>query len=378
MKKSLPIILGLTVLITGNLLAQNSDYNNGEIGIWVGSYGDLEVTNGVDSSIVDRISVLVAGATNQVYDYWNDIDVEEEWTELETPTLGSYESTITLNNAYSGEPPDVKVKQNHFMWESGGYSLLRYEVVNNESASLSARLGIEIVPQINYYQDTGNGEKYLENIIDYYSDTKIAVFTTEDSTEQVGFKFLNIDMARIQSLDDYTDYTKSDDQYYTLMTTPGFNVPDTATGTDPALVTVLSTGSQSISSGAGKVLYIGVAVGGDSTEMVNNMLALQDTAYLDVITENNKLWPESHSLEQNYPNPFNPATTIGFYLAQEDQVELRVYNILGEQVALLKNGVFTKGYHSITFNAADQPSGIYFYMLKTSASTITKKMILLK
>ncbi|MBN1638148.1 MAG: T9SS type A sorting domain-containing protein [Ignavibacteriales bacterium] len=83
-------------------------------------------------------------------------------------------------------------------------------------------------------------------------------------------------------------------------------------------------------------------------------------------------------LSQNYPNPFNPSTAIKFSLPEASVVKLSVYNILGEQVALLKNEQMNAGLHSVEFNASHLSSGIYLYRLEADKFTETKKMILLK
>ncbi|MBI1937973.1 MAG: T9SS type A sorting domain-containing protein [Ignavibacteriales bacterium] len=88
--------------------------------------------------------------------------------------------------------------------------------------------------------------------------------------------------------------------------------------------------------------------------------------------------PTNFELAQNYPNPFNPTTKITFTLSSKDVVRLKVYDILGREVAVLADGLFEVGKHEIEFNASRLPSGVYFYNLTTSSSSVTKKMLLLK
>ncbi len=93
--------------------------------------------------------------------------------------------------------------------------------------------------------------------------------------------------------------------------------------------------------------------------------------------------PESVQLYQNYPNPFNPATTIRFALPESGEVRLEVFNMMGEQVALLENGSRGAGYHTIEFNAANLASGIYLYRLQSKTpeagkQVLVKKMTLIK
>ena len=73
---------------------------------------------------------------------------------------------------------------------------------------------------------------------------------------------------------------------------------------------------------------------------------------------------KEYSLAQNYPNPFNPTTEINYNLAKSGNVTLKVYNILGSEVATLENGFMEAGKHSVKFNAKDFTSGVYFYTIK--------------
>lgn len=93
--------------------------------------------------------------------------------------------------------------------------------------------------------------------------------------------------------------------------------------------------------------------------------------------------PAEYSLEQNYPNPFNPSTAIDFTLALDSKVSLKVFNILGQEVAQLLNSDLAAGSHNVTFDAAGLNSGIYFYKLIATGIdgtefTDVKKMTLTK
>ncbi|HQF41457.1 MAG TPA: M14 family zinc carboxypeptidase [Ignavibacteriaceae bacterium] len=85
-----------------------------------------------------------------------------------------------------------------------------------------------------------------------------------------------------------------------------------------------------------------------------------------------------YSLSQNFPNPFNPETEISFALAKLDYVTLKIYNILGSEVATLVNEFMESGKHTIKFNASALTSGVYLYTIKSGNFTATRKMILLK
>jgi hypothetical protein len=88
--------------------------------------------------------------------------------------------------------------------------------------------------------------------------------------------------------------------------------------------------------------------------------------------------PQSIQLDQNYPNPFNPTTTINYSLTQPEQVNLSVYNMTGGLVTTLVNSEVVAGSHSVTFDATDLPSGLYFYTLNAGSFTDTRKMVVVK
>jgi type IX secretion system substrate protein/uncharacterized protein DUF4397/cleaved adhesin domain-containing protein len=88
--------------------------------------------------------------------------------------------------------------------------------------------------------------------------------------------------------------------------------------------------------------------------------------------------PTAFSLDQNYPNPFNPSTTIKFSLPQAEVVSLKIYNILGSEVATLLNGTVEAGSYDVNFDASNLSSGVYLYELRAGNFTKIMKMNLIK
>ena len=99
--------------------------------------------------------------------------------------------------------------------------------------------------------------------------------------------------------------------------------------------------------------------------------------YSEEVLVNNPA-PADYTLQQNYPNPFNPVTTISYSLPLKSEVELVIYNALGEEVMKLANEEKEAGRYSVDFNASNLSSGIYFYRLKAGKFVETKKMVLMK
>jgi hypothetical protein len=92
----------------------------------------------------------------------------------------------------------------------------------------------------------------------------------------------------------------------------------------------------------------------------------------------NPLTVNSFSLDQNYPNPFNPTTQIRYSIAKAGLVNIKVYDILGRQVAELINHNQGAGEYTVNFNASNLTSGVYIYKIQSGSFTATKKMMLLK
>ncbi len=88
--------------------------------------------------------------------------------------------------------------------------------------------------------------------------------------------------------------------------------------------------------------------------------------------------PDQYSLGQNYPNPFNPTTTIQYALPKAGFVNIRIYNVLGQEVRSLVDDYRDAGVHTVTFDADNLSSGMYFYRINSDDFTESKKMLLLK
>jgi hypothetical protein len=110
----------------------------------------------------------------------------------------------------------------------------------------------------------------------------------------------------------------------------------------------------------------------DATETVN---FIYDQRITDV---HGPASPSSITLEQNFPNPFNPATTLTFSVPAAMSLSLRVYNLLGQDIATLVNGKVEAGTHTVDFDASALPSGTYYYRLQSGSTVLTRTMTLMK
>lgn len=96
------------------------------------------------------------------------------------------------------------------------------------------------------------------------------------------------------------------------------------------------------------------------------------------VSSNTQIIPEKYSLSQNYPNPFNPSTTIQYNVPFRSNIILNVYNINGKEISTLVNEIKSQGIYEVKFDAANLPSGVYYYKLISGDFSEAKKMILIK
>ncbi|MCH7495283.1 MAG: T9SS type A sorting domain-containing protein, partial [Candidatus Marinimicrobia bacterium] len=125
----------------------------------------------------------------------------------------------------------------------------------------------------------------------------------------------------------------------------------------------------------------GYAVVGSSGDDDNGDLSGSAYVYSGIIVgieDERKGLPAEFSLSQNYPNPFNPETVIEYSIPIRSDVKLTIYNLRGEEVAILINDAIPAGNHRVSWDASNVSSGIYFYRLKTDNFVQTRKMVLLK
>lgn len=149
-------------------------------------------------------------------------------------------------------------------------------------------------------------------------------------------------------------------------------------------VSVISSGGEKISS-ASYILsstvgepFIGKTVNVSNQHNVGFWYVYNQSTITAVETEEDATIPSVFKLDQNYPNPFNPSTVIKFGVPERSNVLLKIYDILGEEVATLVKEEMDAGWYSIDFNASGYSTGVYIYRMQAGNYINTKKMILVK
>ena len=121
-----------------------------------------------------------------------------------------------------------------------------------------------------------------------------------------------------------------------------------------------------------------VIVCGSSLDSVSEDYVTIKYSQVTGISPNDKALTDDYNLFQNYPNPFNPATRLSFVTSTSSFVSLKVYDVLGNEVATLVNEEKPAGKYEMDFDASSLPSSVYFYQLRAGNFIQTKKMILLR
>ena len=140
-----------------------------------------------------------------------------------------------------------------------------------------------------------------------------------------------------------------------------------------------NTGSNDNESSIGTDHFINLEPKMTYGEVMNTWSVMGDTP-LSGVTDVKKTSDvvTTYNLDQNYPNPFNPTTTISFSIPQNGLVTLKIYDILGREVATLLNEEKNSGAYTLSFDASNLPSGTYIYSIHSGNYSSTKKMMLLK
>ncbi len=189
-------------------------------------------------------------------------------------------------------------------------------------------------------------------------------------TKQIGLKFsLSMDTASVRAslsivpnVEKIFSWTQNNT---TLLITPTGGLPYNTNYT----VTV----------GSGTKSIYGLAIDANKDSIPGDPYVLTFKTQMNPASVNEDIiTPISYSLRQNYPNPFNPTTSIEFSIPVSGLVSLKVYDVMGREIANLVNAKLSIGRYSITFDAVKIPSGVYFYRLETEKFISVKRMMVLK
>jgi hypothetical protein len=249
----------------------------------------------------------------------------DPWVTLITPVSRTLPNIPPGSIVSPTSPFTVTVNNSIFP----GYFNFKVEVMSNEWIYWTDSMQVVVPVEITSFTATVNGKSVILN------------WSTATELNNQGFE--------IERSEDNISFNKI-----------GF-VPGFGTTTEPK---IYSYSDQSVNNGT--YYYRLKQVDYDGSFEYSNVVEVDYRAF------------NSYLLEQNFPNPFNPTTTIGFGIQNKSNVKITILNAIGEEVAVVLNEEKDLGYHTVEFNAASLPSGVYFYRLQAGIFVQTKKMILLK
>jgi hypothetical protein len=260
--------------------------------------------------------------------------------------------------------------------------IMAYSFVNNTSETISDLYGGLFVDfDVNDYTTNAGSYEFIdsERMVYVYDETQEDVYFGASALYDVsGYNVTKVHSANATEQRETTFGYISEpdpdgpDNDGDMRAWIGSAVPEIAPGDTSTIGFVLSAGSDKIT------------LRGNMDLAVATARALLDSDIDPTTVDGSAGLPTEFSLDQNYPNPFNPTTSIRFGLPANSQVKLKIYNLLGETVAVLANQEMVAGYHTFNFDASRLASGVYFYSIEASSVdggkdfNVVKKMMLLK
>ena len=254
------------------------------------------------------------------------------------------------------------------------------------------KLGFDRENHFLYFYDDGYSQEWPDSITGYFG----VVFLETPQTTQFQYGItdfhynlyeddIDIDTLQFGIISSSEGLYNSNYgyKYFHPGATNNLHFDDTSTipqsGID--IVSNISSGPYSLSSNESLIFYTALIGGSDYNDIYQNMITSQNILlpFITNIDENiTTHQPIVFGLYQNYPNPFNPNTIITYNVASLSNVSLKVYDILGREIATLVNEEKPVGTYELNWNATNIPSGVYFCRMNAGEYVQTRKMVLLK
>ena len=332
-----------------------------------------------DNRQVDRVSITIGMDESLVYSYKGDDQAIISEPISVTTTVA--DSEIVSIIGYEDINPTIEIKHHIYWWSDKNWVIAGFRVYNNTGSTMQSYIGFEFVPDIDDYD----------------------VFVDYDPTQDFGYAYKGNNYTAVKLLSHpsysfrslyYTDYsvdgTYPDSVKWAEMTNSN-NSAFPLDATDPiwdGSVSFLNAGQVEIAASDSVDFYVFIAYVTTPAELQAQVSDAVDiyNLYLapsGIVDSGNELMPYKHKLAQNYPNPFNPTTRIQFELGENTNIELDIYDLLGNLVNVIATGHYTRGSHFATWDGKDSygqivSSGVYIYRLRAGDYNLHKKMILIR
>lgn len=320
----------------------------------------------------NTVAVNTHGQHNYVATPWGGVWIAEPGLVADEEGFAEYED-VALNH-----PQSARITQRTFVWSGEDYFFVQYTVQNADTGTLrDVYIGqfwdwdIDI-NQCDLNQgafDSARGLAYQFNSAGgcpLYGGVKML------SPEPTSLHFVsNHEII-------YDWLVEEDEPIFSGWMRSG--IFDTTTSSTWDWSTLLSTGPFTLGPGTEEEIWFAVVMGENLTQLQANTDDATNR-YLQMLgfpEHKSPALPEGYLLLQNFPNPFNSVTHIPFRLPERTYISLRVYNMLGQEVAILWDGFQGAGNHRVFWDAKGNPSGIYWYCLRVGNFESSKRCILIK
>jgi hypothetical protein len=364
MKKNLLLLAAMILLFIVTGYSQAS-FSTGTMTVTVGQYGKIQLFTPDGLEQLHRAMILVGTSPTTVFDHENDAEVVDATTLVSGPTSSDFEIYAADDNSYSNAPPAVLAKLNAHGWTNAAYTVVRYNITNNEATAINATIGYEIFPRINkvYGLDTVT-----------YNNAEGVIRFHRGLVTNMGIKLLSASLTSLYSFEWYDSY-QVDSDFWTWMN-KGTLQPEYISTTADGPISITAQAPVTIEPGASFTVYYALALGADEQTMLSNIAAAK--LKYESLTTSIKERQSSVNGLKNYPNPVKNATKISYELPQDGFVSIKIYDALGNVAATLVNSKQTSGLHTIDFNAKDLSRGVYSYSLIYNNQVKTSKMVIVK
>ena len=378
MKRLLPLLLLCGLLLMPDLLqASDKTGGTGKIRVILRDYGMIRLLAPGSAPIrhLSRMSGIFALDSTAVFDYYdNTLSVE-----LPSITTGGIADTILtcVVNSTDGLPlPRATHRVTVYMWNGDDYAIVRHLWRNDSTGAVNVYLGAAVIPQ-------PSAAFGLETVA-YDEASGVAHYYRTGEEPYIGMKVLSGSAYSYHNMDwevysPDPDNDVSNDSIRAFLTIPpGFDAPYECGPVGS--IFHLTAGMWTIQPGDSVTVDYAVMYAMSDVDLFAAGAAAQER-YNGVFTSVEPVsreLPERYALHQNYPNPFNPSTQIRFELPASGFVTLKVYDMLGREVATVVNQDLNAGTYEVPFSGANLPSGTYIATMQSGGFRATSKMMLMK
>jgi hypothetical protein len=345
----------------------------------------IDIPNINGKSVVGVLQLVSPQCWDANLNDFNDHDLTTSYT-------GSTISTTTLNQigwniCWRGSPYGFGLGRYKVTVTTGG-EYVSYFYIDYRTSDLAE--DYSFADDIQVYLNVNNGKLYWESNftnqvgsdytlwgLSYIKETDIDLITTEleplPPTNLIQTASSGSPQLQWQHASVNPNYRTGYNIYRSLNSPNNFISIGTVSSTSNTFTDV-----GLILNGGGTAYYKITSVNGMRESVYSNTIEVSIVEMGKINQLSDAILLPEFKLEQNYPNPFNPETSIVFSLNDNSFVSLKVYDLLGREVAILASGEFDAGDHKVKFNGNNLESGIYFYEIKADNIRDVKKLILLK